>query len=67
MSSVSLDLNRLLGFKVTLRALEAMRGEAGQQTDGSGRENGAVGNCPAVLRSRIGVKGPAGLRDRRAS
>jgi hypothetical protein len=66
MSNVSLDLNRLLGFKVTLRALEAMRAETGQQSDGV-RETGALGNCPAVLRSRIGVKGSAGLRYRRAS
>lgn len=67
MSNVSLDLNRLLGFKVTLRALEAMRAEAGWQTDETGGENGALGNYPAVLRSRIGVKGVPGLRYRRAS
>jgi hypothetical protein len=66
MSNVSLDLNRLLGFKVTLRALEAMRAETGPQAREKGHENGALGNY-AVLRSRIGVKGAAGLRYRRAS
>ena len=66
MSNVSLDLNKLLGFKVTLRALAAMRGEACRPADEHGSEGGTSGTHSAVLRSRIGIKGLPGLRYRRA-
>jgi carbohydrate-selective porin OprB len=60
---IDLDFAKLLGFKVTLRALRAAeRNAEDRATDG---EDGALVNYSAVLRSRIGVKGVPGLRYRR--
>lgn len=63
MSNIALDFDKLLGFKVTWRALQAMHIEAGYQGQS---EDNAAGRYSAILRSRIGVKAPAGLRYRRA-
>jgi len=67
MTNISLDLNRLLGFKVTLRALQAMQAETGRQANGFGSEEGILEGYSAVLRSRIGLKGVPGLRYRRTN
>jgi hypothetical protein len=67
MSNISLDFDRLLGFKVTWRALQAMQIEAGQQGNGQEGENDPARRYSAILRSRIGVKGVTGLRYRSAA
>jgi hypothetical protein len=67
MTNISLDFNKLLGFKVTLRALQAMQDEAGRPANAASGEDGVLDSCSAVLRSRIGVKVPTGLRYRRTN
>jgi hypothetical protein len=65
MTNISLDFNRLLGFKVTLRALRAAEGSVEDRiTDGG---SGTPENYSTILRCRIGVKGVPGLRYRRTS
>jgi hypothetical protein len=59
MTGIDLDFTKLLGFKVTLRALGAA--EEGQAAEG---KEGAVEAYSAILRSRIGTKGVSGLRYR---
>ena len=60
MTGIALDLSKLLGFKVTLRALRAAGAER-QEAD----KDGALEDYSAVLRSRIGSKPLEGLRYRR--
>jgi hypothetical protein len=58
---IELDFAKLLGFKVTLRALRATEGAEGQAAEGKAAR---LEEYSAVLRSRIGVKGVPGLRYR---
>lgn len=59
---IDLDFAKLLGFKVTLRALRAAERDAEERaTDG---EDGALAGYSAILRSRIGIKSLPGLRYR---
>ena len=67
MNTISLDFDKLLGFKLTLRALQAMQPGAGQATDEQGGANRDIEMCSAILRSRIGIKAPTGLRYRRTN
>jgi hypothetical protein len=62
MTGIDLDVTKLLGFKVTLRALRAAEGAQGQAAEG---KEGALEAYSAILRSRIGTKGATGLRYRR--
>lgn len=60
MTGIALDLSKLLGFKVTLRALRA----AGAECQGADGKHGTLEDYSAVLRSRIGSKPLEGLRYR---
>jgi hypothetical protein len=67
MGNIALDFDKLLGFKVTLRALRAMQVEIGQSANAHGDEAGAIEYHSAILRSRIGSKPLEGLRYRCAA
>lgn len=64
MTGIALDFAKLLGFKVTLRALRAAEKPEDRPADG---EDGTPENYSAILRSRIGSKPLEGLRYRRAA
>jgi hypothetical protein len=59
-AGIALDLSKLLGFKVTLRALRA----AGAEREAPHGKDGTLEDYSAVLRSRIGSKPLEGLRYR---
>jgi hypothetical protein len=61
MTGIALDLSKLLGFKVMLRALRAL----GAERQAADAKDGTLEDYSAVLRSRIGTKPLQGLRYRR--
>jgi hypothetical protein len=64
MKAVSVDFDRLLGYKLIVRAKKAV--EQDDSIGGQSSESGAMDDFAAVLQARIGMKPIIGLRYRGA-
>jgi hypothetical protein len=63
MSAVTVDFDRLLGYKLIIRARKSV--EQDEPASGHSSESGAM-DFAVILRAKIGTKGTIGLRYRGA-